>query len=197
MRLQAQYNKISIASSVLVLLIAGAGYYFLLNYVLKDQLDETLRVEQAEIRDFIKTNHALPPATTYKDQRIEFKGSDKFFPQRLRTLTLYNAEEKESELSRQLVFTVEANGQYYVASVTKSQEDTEKIIAVILLITLGLIILLSMLLFFANRFLVKRLWKPFQATLSSITTLILMPPLLLKLKKRSYMNSMSSMKIFR
>ena len=45
MKLQAQYNKISIASSVLVLLVAGAGYYFLLNYVLKDQLDETLRVE--------------------------------------------------------------------------------------------------------------------------------------------------------
>ena len=176
MKLQAQYNKISITSSFLVLLIAGAGYYFLLNYVLKDQLDETLRVEQAEIRDFIKTNHSLPPATTYKDQRIEFKRSDNFFLQRFRTLMLYNAEEKENELSRQSVFTVEVNGQYYVASVTKSQEDTEKIIADILLITLGLIILLSMLLFFANRFLVKRLWKPFQTTLSSIKNFDLNAP---------------------
>ncbi len=176
MKLQAQYNRISIASSVLVLLIAGAGYYFLLNYVLKDQLDESLRVEQAEIQDFIKTNHSLPPATTYKDQRIEFRKSDKFFPQKFRTLTLYIAEEKESELSRQLVFTVNVNGQYYVASVTKSQEDTQKIIAVILLITLGLIILLGILLFFANRFLVKRLWKPFQTTLSSIKSFDLNAP---------------------
>ncbi|HKC36612.1 MAG TPA: HAMP domain-containing sensor histidine kinase, partial [Chitinophagaceae bacterium] len=183
MKLQAQYNKISIASSVLVLLIAGAGYYFLLNYVLKDQLDETLRVEQVEIQDFIKTNHLLPPATTYKDQRIEFKKSDKVFPQSFKTLMLYDPEEKEDELSRQLVFTVEVNGQYYVASVTKSQEDTEKIIAVILLVTLGLIILLSMLLFFANRFLVKRLWKPFRTTLSSIRSFDLNAPSAIKTEK--------------
>ena len=40
MKLQAQYNKISIVSTMLVLVIAGAGYYFLLQYVLKKQLDE-------------------------------------------------------------------------------------------------------------------------------------------------------------
>jgi len=182
-KLQAQYNKISIASSILVLLIAGAGYYFLLHYVLEDQLDEALRVEQVEIQDFIQTNHSLPPATTYKDQRIEFKKSDQALPQRFRTFTLYNAEEKESELSRQLVFPVEVNGQHYIASVTKSQEDTEQIIAVILLITLGLIILLSMLLFFANRFLVKKLWEPFQATLSSIKSFDLNAPSAIKTKK--------------
>ena len=183
MKLQAQYNKISIASSIIVLLIAGAGYYFLLHYVLEDQLDETLRVEQVEIQDFIRTNHSLPPATTYKDQRIEFKKTDKTFAQSFRTLILYNTEEKENELSRQLVFAVEVNGQYYAASVTKSQEDTEKIIGVILLITLGLIILLGILLFFANRFLVKRLWKPFQTTLSSIKNFDLNAPSAIKTEK--------------
>ncbi len=183
MKLQSQYNKISIVSSIFVLLIAGAGYYFLLQYVLKDQLDETLRVEQEEIQDFIQTRHSLPPATTYKDQRIEFKKTDKAFPQSFRTLTLYNTEEKESELSRQLVFPVDVNGEYYIASVTKSQEDTEQLIALILLITLGLIILLSSLLFFANRFLVKRLWKPFQSTLSSIKNFDLNAPSAIKTEK--------------
>ncbi|HMK20357.1 MAG TPA: HAMP domain-containing sensor histidine kinase [Chitinophagaceae bacterium] len=183
MKLQVQYNKISIASTVLVLVIAGAGYYFLLQYVLKEQLDETLRVEQVEIQDFIQTHHSLPPATTYKDQRIEFKKTDKALPQSFRTLTLYDHEEKENELSRQLDFTVEVNGEYYIASVTKSQEATEEIICVILLITLGLIILLSMLLFFANRFVVKRLWKPFQTTLSSIKSFDLNAPSAIKAEK--------------
>src|SRR5215510_2601105 len=107
MKLQAQYNKISIASTIIVLLIAGAGYYFLLQYILKNQLDETLRVEQVEIQDFIRTNHSLPPATTYKDQRIEFKKTDEVLPQRFRTLVLYNADDNEKELSRQLDFTIE------------------------------------------------------------------------------------------
>ncbi len=185
MKLQAQYNRISIVSTVLVLLISGAGYYFLLQYVLKEQLDETLRVEEVEILDFIHTKHILPPATTYKDQRIEFKKTDTVLPQTFRTLTLYNADQKEKELSRQLNFTVEVNGQYYIASVTKSQEATDEIIGVILLITLGLIILLAMLLFFANRFLVTRLWKPFQATLSSIKSFDLNAPSAIKTEKTS------------
>ena len=183
MKLQAQYNKISIASSVLILLIAGAGYYFLLQYVLKQQLDESLRVEQVEILDFVKNKHSLPPATTYKDQRIEFKKSDRAFPQSFRTLMLYNINDKENELSRQLDFTVEVNGQYYIASVTKSQEATKEIIGIILLITFGLSILLSILLFVANRFLVKRMWKPFHTTLSSIKSFDLNAPSAIKTDK--------------
>src|SRR5204862_2805006 len=106
MKLQTQYNKISIVSTILVLVIAGAGYYFLLQYVLKEQLDETLRVEQVEIQDFIQKNHSLPPATTYKDQRIEFKKSDKFLLQSFMTLMLYVHDNKENELSSQLDFIV-------------------------------------------------------------------------------------------
>jgi signal transduction histidine kinase len=185
MKLQSQYNKISIASSIFVLLIAGAGYYFLLRYILEDQLDETLRVEQVEIQDFIKNKNALPPATTYKDQKIAFTKSDKIIPQSLKTLMLYNAAERESELSRQLNFSVEVNGQYYIASVTKSQEATKEIIGAILLITLGLIILLSFLLFVANLFLVKRMWKPFHTTLSSIKSFDLNAPSAIKTEKTS------------
>jgi len=183
MKLQAQYNRISVVSSIIVLLIAGIGYYFLLHYVLTEQLDETLRVEQVEIQDFVRTNHSLPPATTYKDQKIEFKKVAKDFLQGFATLTLYDPDDKENELSRQLVFPVQVNGQYYAASVTKSQEATEEMIGLILLVTLGLIILLSVLLFFANRLLVKRLWKPFRTTLASIKNFNLDAPSAIKNEK--------------
>lgn len=183
MKLQTQYTKISIASSIIVLLIAGVGYYFLLHFVLEDQLDDTLRVEQVEIQDFIRTKHSLPPATTYKDQRIEFIKTDKALSPSLQTLMQYNADDNKNELSRQLLFSVNINGQYYTASVTKSQENTEKIVGVILLITLGLILLLGILLFFANRFLVKRLWKPFQTTLSSIKNFDLNAPSAIRSEK--------------
>ena len=143
MKLQAQYNRISVVSSIIVLLIAAIGYYFLLHYVLTEQLDETLRVEQVEIQDFVHVNHSLPPATTYKDQKIEFEKAEKDFPQRFTTLKLYDTADKEKELSRQLIFPVRVNGQYFAASVTKSQEATEEMRGLILLITLGLIILLS------------------------------------------------------
>jgi signal transduction histidine kinase len=185
MKLQVQYNRISVISSVIVLLVAGFGYYFLLHYVLKKQLDETLKVEQVEILDFVQENHSLPPATKYKDQKIDFAKAGNNFPQRFTTLTLYDTTEKENELSRQLIFPVQVNGQYYAATVTKSQEATEEMIGLILLITLGLIILLIVLLFFANRFLVKRLWKPFRTTLSSIKNFDLDSPHALPIEKSS------------
>jgi len=185
MKLQAQYNRISFVSSGIVLLIAGIGYYFLLHYVLTEQLDETLRVEQVEILDFVSTKQSLPPATTYKDQKIEFKKAENNFSQHFTTLTLYDPEDKENELSRQLVFPLQVNGQYYAATVTKSQEATEEMIGLILLITLGLVVLLSVLLFFANRFLVKRLWKPFRTTLSSIRNFDLDAPAAIKTDKTS------------
>jgi signal transduction histidine kinase len=185
MKLQAQYNRISVVSSIIVLLIAAIGYYFLLHYVLTEQLDETLRVEQVEIQDYIRGKHSLPPATTYKDQKIQFEKAEKDFPQRFNTLKLYDAADKENELSRQLIFPVQVNGQYYAASVTKSQEATEEMRGLILLITLGLIILLSILLFFANRFLVKRLWKPFRTTLTSIKNFNLDAPSAIKTEKTS------------
>ncbi len=185
MKLQAQYNRISVVSSIIVLLIAAVGYYFLLHYVLREQLDETLRVEQVEIQDFVHVNHSLPPATTYKDQKIEFEPAENDFPQRFSTLKLYDTADKENELSRQLIFPVQVNGQYYAASVTKSQEATEEMRGLILLITLGLIILFSVLLFFANRFLVKRLWKPFRTTLTSIKNFDLDAPSAVKTEKTS------------
>src|SRR5258706_14280969 len=183
MKVQIQSNRLSVVSFVIVLLIAGIGYYFLLHYVLTEQLDETLRVEQVEIQDFVRTNHSLPAATTYQDQKIEFKKVEKNFPQRFSTLTLYDPDDKENELSRQLVFPVQVNGQYFAALVTKSQEATEEMIGLILLITLGLIILISVLLFFANRFLVKRLWKPFRTTLASIKNFDLDAPSAIKNEK--------------
>ena len=185
MKLQVQYNRISVISSVIVLLVAGLGYYFLLHYVLRKQLDETLKVEQVEILDFIQENHSLPPATKYKDQKIEFEKAGNDFPQRFITLTLYDTTEKENELSRQLIFPVRVNDQYYAASVTKSQEATEEMIGLVLLITIGLIVLLIVLLFFANRFLVKRLWKPFRTTLTSIKNFDLDSPFALKIEKTS------------
>ena len=100
MKLQAQYNRISVVSSVIVLLIAGIGYYFLIHFVLTEQLDETLRVEQVEIQDFVRNNHSLPPATTYKDQKIEFNKVEKDFPQHFGSLTLYDPDDKENERSR-------------------------------------------------------------------------------------------------
>lgn len=168
MKLQVQYNRITIISTLVILLIAAVSYYFLLRYVLVSQLDEALKVEEAEIVDHIKEQNNLPPPTVYKDQRISFEIDTNNTSRIFRSLVVFDTAANQSELSRQLLFPVELGGKHYVVSVIKSEESTEDLVWIILFSSIALIVLLTAILFFSNRFLLKKLWQPFRNTLSSI-----------------------------
>ncbi len=176
MKLHAKYNRVTIISTLLILLIAAAGYYFLVRYVLIRQLDEALKVEEAEIYDYIKEYDKLPAPTVYKDQRISFELTSEPGQRSFRSLEAFNPEENEKESSRQLLFPVKINSQNYIVSVIKSAEATEYLVWIILLSTVTLIVLLTAILFFTNRFLLKKLWQPFRQTLSSIKEFNLSAP---------------------
>jgi signal transduction histidine kinase len=176
LKLQAQYNRITIISTLSILLIAAAGYYFLLRYVLINQLDEDLKIEEAEIYDYVKKHDSLPAPTVYKDQRISFKLTNQPGKRSFSSLEAFNPIEKEEESSRQLFFPVTINGQHYLVCVTKSAEATEYLLWIILLSTVALVVLLIVILFFTNRFLLKKLWQPFRQTLSSIKGFNLFAP---------------------
>jgi signal transduction histidine kinase len=182
MKLQVQYNRITIASTLFILLIAAAGYYFLLRYVLTSQLDDTLKVEEAEIYDYIKKNDALPAPTVYKDQRISFEPATKKQERIFHNLEIFDTADNETEAGRQLLVPVELHGKYYTASVTNSAEATEDLVWIILFSTIALIVLLTAILFFTNRFLLKKLWQPFRSTLSSIKEFNLSAPVAISMQ---------------
>lgn len=182
MKLQAQYNRITIISTLFILLIAAAGYYFLVRYVLTSQLDEALKVEEVEIYDYIKKYDSLPAPTVYKDQRISFEPTNLPGRRSFRSLEAFNSEENENESSRQLLFPVKINSKNYIVSVTKSAETTEDLVWIILFSTVALIVLLTVILFFTNRLLLKKLWQPFRNTLSSIKEFHLSAPVEISLQ---------------
>jgi len=148
MKLQAHYNRITIISTFFILLIAAAGYYFLLRFVLISQLDESLRVEEAEIHDYIKKYDQLPPATVYKDQRISSFQTREPGKRIFTTLAISDTSGNEDELSRQLLFPVSIGGKNYMVEVTKSEEATPNLVWNIMLSTTGLIFLLAVILIF-------------------------------------------------
>lgn len=176
MKLQAQYNRITIVSTLFILLIAAGGYYFLLRYVLINQLDEDLKIEEAEIYDYVKKHDSLPAPTAYQDQRISFEPTSEPGKRSFSSLEDFNPVEKEQESSRQLFFPVTIKGRHYLVSVIKSAEATEYLLWIILFSTVALVVLLIVILFFTNRFLLKKLWQPFRQTLSSIKEFNLSAP---------------------
>ncbi len=74
----------------------------------------------------------------------------------------------DNEPYRELVFSVNLGGQFYTVSVGKSEEETEDLLELIMMITAGMILLLLGTLFLANRLLLRRIWQPFYRTLGGM-----------------------------
>lgn len=169
MKLLTRYYRANILATIIVVLLSSICYYFMIHYILLEQLDDALKVEEQEVIDFVKENGNLPAPSNYKDQEVNFKpAANNGSVRKFSTIDLFNKEENEQVPTRQLVFPVNVNGRTYDVFVLKSQAETEDLIQLILLITLIVVVALLLIVFLVNRFVLRRLWKPFNSTLSQL-----------------------------
>ncbi|MEO9209823.1 MAG: hypothetical protein ABI208_01925, partial [Ginsengibacter sp.] len=169
MKLISKYNRVNIPITIIILLISSISYYFILRYVLTKQLDKDLKLEKLEILHQVEEADKLPETSNFKDQQIQFSHSKEvIFKNKFSTENIYDTKEKEFQTYRRLDFPLEINGEYFVVSVKKSQQETEDIIQLILLITILVIGFLLFVQFIANRVLLRKLWRPFNNTLEEL-----------------------------
>ena len=168
MNLFTRYSRVNILASTLAFVLGSVAYYFIIRYVLIHELDDTIKIEEAEILDLVKTHDRLPQPANYRDQQIRYTPAAA--PVRRKFIDTFWVEPRhhEQQSFRQLLFSVVAGGQRYTVSVGKSEEETDHLLAWILLITAGMILLLLGILFLAGRLLLRRLWQPFYNTLDGI-----------------------------
>jgi signal transduction histidine kinase len=169
MKLLSRYNRVNVIATIIVLLISAVFYYFFIKAALVHQLDKNLKVEEKEITDYVKENNLLPEASYSKDeQELYTPAGDEKVIRKFSNIELYNKEHDKNIYYRQLEFPVIVNGKMYTADVRKSQEETEGLVQLILKITLAIVLLLLATLFIINRFVLSKLWKPFNSTLQQI-----------------------------
>lgn len=170
MKLSSQYNRVNLIISLLVLLLTGIIYYFLIHLILNAKLDKDLEVEEDEIMQYAATYKKLPLPGNYLDQQVSFRelhpsdtGNREF------KNTIYkNEPENNVEPGRELVTRLDLNGKTYEVTIVKSRLESEGLVRMILLITLAVTGLLLLTLFVINRFILSRLWKPFYAVLDQM-----------------------------
>lgn len=167
MKLFTQYSRVNIFATILALLVGSIGYYFTMRYVLIDQLDDTIRVEEAEILNTIRNSGVLPPPTDYHDQQISYEPATTPIKRHFVNTRRFIHHHHE-EPYRELFFPVTVQGRLYTVMVGVSEEATDDLLALIMTITAGMILLLLGSLFLANRLLLRRLWKPFYQTLAGM-----------------------------
>ncbi|HTQ27312.1 MAG TPA: HAMP domain-containing sensor histidine kinase, partial [Puia sp.] len=140
----------------------------IIRYVLIRQLDNTLKVEEAEIMDFVRNHDSLPQATHYKDQHTSFEAAGEPVRRKFHNIVVYDPRDGDEDAYRELIFPVSVKKHFYTASVTKSEGATEFLVWLIVLITVLVIGLLLLILFGANRLMFRKTWKSFYDTLGAI-----------------------------
>lgn len=168
MKLSSRYNRVNIITSIIVLIITGIIYYLVIHLILTNKLDKDLAVEENEIRQYTQTYKKLPLPATYLDQQVSYSNpeGDTTDIREFSYTTYLNPKEKEQEPGRSLVTTVNLNGKTVIVTITKSRVESEDLVRIILMITLGITVLLLVSLLLINRFVLNRLWKPFYAVLN-------------------------------
>jgi signal transduction histidine kinase len=169
MKLFTKYSRISIVATIAVFLVASSAFFFTLRYVLINQIDEDLRIEEDEISSFAKIHNSLPENISEKDQVINYTLVNTAFTGRAYTsIFVTDPQEKNKEHFRELQFGLVALGKNYRVSVAKSLEKTDDVVESVILITSTAILALLVVSFIINRVALRRLWQPFYNTLSGV-----------------------------
>jgi signal transduction histidine kinase len=168
MKLISKFNRVNIAATIIVFMIGGFCYYFILHFVLVKQLDKDLKIEEQEIMDYVKANKSLPDSTNSNDQKITFEPATIPVKRKITSIDILKVRDDEYETIRKLIFPISILGKNYIASVSKSQQETEDLIQLIVSFTLAIVILLLLVLFIINRFVLNKLWLPFYNTLDEL-----------------------------
>jgi signal transduction histidine kinase len=167
-KLFTKYSRINVIATIVIFLVSGAAFFFTLNYVLINQIDQDLEIEEGEITTYVKMHDRLPESISVQDQIINYAPAREKIKRHFTTSFIVDPEAKNKERFRQLIFGVVADGQSYEAKVSKSLEDTESLVYSILLITSITILAILIASFILNRVVLKRIWRPFYQSLEAV-----------------------------
>jgi signal transduction histidine kinase len=171
MKLFAKYNRTNIISTIVIFIIGSIAFFFVLRYVLIEQLDEDLESEQQEIITYAKKFGHFAPVIPTEDQLTTIDSTNiVLHKDNFGSLKKWNPIKEKDEWFREIKFIAVLNNKNYEIIVSDSEEETYDLLKLIILITIAMIALILIVGFFINRIILNRLWKPFYQTIEKIST---------------------------
>jgi signal transduction histidine kinase len=165
MKLFTKYSRINLVATITIFLVASTAFYFTLRLVFIHQIDEDLKIEQKEIETFVKEHNRLPESISVNDQLIHFEPWSANTQRQFTTKMMIEPGDHKKENFRHFVFGIQAANRWYRITVSKSLKETEKLTESILIIVFTTILVILLVSFIINRFVLKRIWRPFYRSL--------------------------------
>ncbi len=165
MKLFDKYNRLNITATVLTFVVGSCAFYFLLRYILINQLDESLQTEQQEVTIYVSAHNALPEIISTKGQYTSYAPVAATLPVSFGNV---RGGKSKEEYLREIQFTIIAGGKNYLVKVDKPLEETEDLLKVIIAVTVAMIAVILLMGYIINRIVIRRLWQPFYDTIGKV-----------------------------
>lgn len=168
MKLFTKYNRINLSVMVVVFLLSGILYYFLLSRVLVRELDEVLGEYRDRVSNYVKQHHKMPEFTSLDDVVVNLKPVTVAQKTRYYSTNRLEKEDNRIEHFRELVFVQNIDGQLYELRVAKPVEGTRLITKTIAFTTLILLLVVILISLAVNQIILKKLWRPYYLTMQEL-----------------------------
>ncbi|MEI7831447.1 MAG: HAMP domain-containing sensor histidine kinase [Prolixibacteraceae bacterium] len=162
MKLQNKINIRFLMVTLVVFAIAGMIFYFALGRVIDQNIREMLDSRKTNIISYLQRNVAdsIPPASP--DQSIyirKIKKTENYTS--ISDTMVFDKVEKDMIHCRKMVFTLAVQDRHYEVTLLQSLLESEDLQALIIYFMVFLFSLILLALFFLNRWLSFKAWKPF------------------------------------
>jgi signal transduction histidine kinase len=169
MKLFTGYNRILLFVSTIGLICIGFLFYRTLSFYLNQQIDNHLVEELMEVKDFTHSRNIAPAPELFDDLVIEYKKvKHPVTVKKFADTLFFNPKKRIREGARYLKTGVSFRGSQYQVLILTSKVEREEQIKSILLVIISPVLLLLLALWLINRFMTRKLWRPFRKILENL-----------------------------
>lgn len=156
-----------IGVTFLVMLVFIPAFYFVIENVLQNNLDEQLEDRKASVIQ--KLNEMPVEKMVYFQDEINIKiNPKKPIVDSIYTQDIYDKKEGEINSYRTLQFPAKVNGNNYNVIITESLVEREDLMKNILLMLITILLILTITLLLINTHIREKIWKPFYKTVEEL-----------------------------
>lgn len=166
MKLLTRYSLINLLVMVVIFFVSSLTLYFFIKVILLREIDGDLGGIEDKINEYVTTYHTLPELYALDEEQINFYPTgEQPTAKEVETVQLYSNREKKLHNFRKLAFPLRFKNSWYRVTVAKPLEGMRHLSHTLLTISVLTILITILIAIVINRFLLKRLWKPFYQSL--------------------------------
>lgn len=163
MKLLSKYSLYYLVLIGGIFIFSAAVFYLLIPRILNTEMDGELIGIEAQIKDYVESNHALPdPGSNLGEETIEFASTGN---QRIDAASvsamLYSRREKKMHNTRIRIFPLRFNNNWYSVHITKPVGGIHHLSRALITVTVITIAFMLLLFLVLNSFVLRHLWHPF------------------------------------